>query len=98
MFFEDAVDEFQKWAAANKKPRTVDFYGWCFNALSRSFAGTKLSDIHPFLIEKYKQMRVREGHPVGADRELTALKVLLNRCRDWRKFEGENPVRTVKKL
>jgi integrase len=94
----DAIKEFQKWAEADKKPGTVEFYACCFKALGRSFAGTKLSDIHPFLIEKYKQMRVREGHPVGANRELTALKVLFNRCRDWRKFEGENPVRTVKRL
>jgi integrase len=58
----------------------------------------KLSEIHPFLIEKHKQARIADGHRVAINRELTALKVLFNRCRDWKKYEGENPVRSVKQI
>lgn len=33
---------------------------------------------------------------VAANRELATLKALFNRCREWKKFEGENPVSQVK--
>src|SRR5690349_13723759 len=29
--FEKAVEEFMKWVEANKRPRTVKFYHWCFH-------------------------------------------------------------------
>ena len=51
-----------------------------------------------FLIEKHKQLRISEGHRVAVNRELAALSVLFNRCREWKKFEGDNPVRSVKKI
>ena len=35
---------------------------------------------------------------VAANRELATLKALFNRCREWRKFEGENPVNGVKPI
>jgi integrase len=98
ILFDDAVKEFLTWAHANKRPRTAEFYGWCFKALARSFAGMKLSAIHPFLIEKHKQVRISEGHRVAVNRELAALSSLFNRCIDWGKFDGANPGRKVKKL
>ena len=62
----------------------------------RFFSGKKLSGIHPFLIEKYKQKRLKAGARVAVDRELSLLKNLFNRCLEWGKFEGENPVLRVK--
>ena len=38
------------------------------------------------------------GAVVRANRELATLKALFNRCRQWKKFEGENPVCEVKFL
>lgn len=96
--FELASEEFLKWAQANRKPQTAAFYSYCLKALSRSFSGKRLSEVHPFLIEKHKQMRLKEGHRVGVNRELATLKALFNRCREWKKFGGENPVRAVKKV
>src|SRR5215831_7618705 len=37
--FEKASEEFLKWAAANKRPGTVQFYRYCLKALAVSFAG-----------------------------------------------------------
>lgn len=96
--FDKAKEEFLTWARANKKPGTAEFYGYCMQSLSRSFAGKNLGEIHPFLIEKHKQMRIAEGHRVAVNRELAALSALFNRCKEWKKFEGQSPVRSVKKL
>src|SRR5215475_3582810 len=52
--FEKAKEEFLKWTEANKKPGTAEFYRYCLQSLSRSFAGKNLSQVHPFLIEKHK--------------------------------------------
>ena len=98
ILFEKAVEEFLAWARANKRPGTVDFYRYCLQSLGRSFSGKKLSEIHPFLIEKHKQGRIAAGHRVAINRELAALSVLFNRCREWKKFQGDNPVRSVKKI
>ena len=48
------------------------------------------------MLETYKQKRVKENVKVGVNRELSLLKNLFNRCIEWGKFEGENPVRKVK--
>jgi integrase len=96
--YDDARDEFLKWARANKKSRTVAFYESCFNRLNQSFKGKMLSQIHPFSIEKHKQARLEAGHRVAVNRELAALSNLFNRCVEWGKFDGSNPRRKVKKV
>jgi len=98
ILFEKAVDEFMKWVEANKKPRTVGFYRSCFHRLRESFKGLMLSQIHPFLVEKHKQKRIAAGHRVAVNRELAAVSAMFNRCLDWGKFEGINPVRKVERL
>jgi integrase len=96
--FEKAGEEFLKWAEANKRPGTVQFYRYCLKGLEGSFAGKKLSEIAPFLIEKHKQKRLAAGFKVAGNRELASLSTLFNRCQDWGKFEGKNPVRSVKRI
>src|SRR6266508_2839863 len=55
--FDDAAKEFLAWAKAEKKPKTAKLYGECLTQLKHSFAGKRLSDLHPFLIEKHKRAR-----------------------------------------
>jgi len=38
--FDKAKEEFLTWAKADKRPGTAEFYGYCLQSLSRSFAGT----------------------------------------------------------
>lgn len=90
ILYEDARDEFVKWARANKKPRTLAFYESCFTRLDESFRGKMLSQIHPFLIEKHKQARLAAGHKVAVNRELAALSSMFNRCIEW----GSSKART----
>ena len=53
------------------------------------FGDRRLSEIHPFLIEKYKQKRLSEGAKVGVNRELSRLRTLFNLCIKWKKYEGD---------
>ena len=96
--FDAAADEFLKWARANKRLNTVKSYQQCVVQLRRSFSGRRLGELHPFLVEKHKRDRVEAGAPVAVNRELTVLKLLFNRCKDWGLVEGENPARTVKRV
>jgi len=43
-------------------------------------------------------MRIAEGHRVAVNRELATLSAVFNRLKQWKKFEGENPVRSVDRL
>ncbi|MBN2242814.1 MAG: site-specific integrase [Acidobacteria bacterium] len=91
--FEKASEEFLSWAKANKRPKTFRGYESIMSRLKEYFGGKKLSEIHPFLIEKYKQKRLSEGAKVGVNRELSRLRTLYNLCIRWKKYEGENPVK-----
>lgn len=96
--FDAGRTEFQKWADANKKPGTAGHYDDCLRQLDRSFSGKKLSQISSFAVEGYKQARVNAGARVCVNRELAVLKSLFNRCKEWKLYEGPNPVKSVKKL
>ena len=96
--FDDAAKIFLEWTKANKRAKTLRSYTQCIRQLKKSFAGKKLSEIHPFLIEKHKQKRAAEDAKIAANREITCLKSLYNRCIDWKRYEGENPARRVKRF
>jgi integrase len=96
--FDKAAEEFLAMARAEKRPRTARRYAECLAQLKRSFGGKRLSEIHPFLLERHKRMRLEEGARVAPNRELQVLRNLYNRCIDWKKYEGDNPVRQVKRL
>jgi hypothetical protein len=86
--FDKAAEEFIEWSRANKRRKTTDGYESIINRLKESFGGKMLSEIHPFLIEKYKQKRLADGAKVGVNRELSRLRTLFNICIRWKKFEG----------
>lgn len=94
--FADARTKFEAWATANKKPGTAHSYKECLRRLAESFAGKRLSQISSFALEKHKQARIKEGARVRANRELAVLKCLYNRMKEWKLFDGENPVDAVK--
>jgi integrase len=65
-------------------------------ALKPIFAGKRLSEITPLLIERYKQARRERGRsPVTINRELAFLKNLFTIAMAWGKA-SENPVKQVK--
>ncbi len=53
----------------------------------------KLSDIKPQDVDDYKSLRLKENAaPATVDRELSALRHLINLAERWNKFFGKNPV------
>ncbi len=96
MSFDQAKDTFLKWAEANKRPRTVRTYRQCLDALAVSFACKRLSAISAFDVERHKQARLQAGARVVVNREREVLRALYNRCREWGKYEGDNPAVKVK--
>jgi len=96
--FDDATKEFLKWAEANRRTRTVRTYRQCLEALAKSFAGRRLSAVTPFDVERHKRTRLEAGVRVMVNRELDVLRALFNRCREWGKYEGDNPVVKVRRL
>lgn len=48
------------------------------------------------MIEKHKQTRIQADAKISANREITNLKNIFNRCIEWKKFEGDNPAEKVK--
>lgn len=98
ILFEKAAEEFLAWVKTNKKPRTLKDYRQCIEHLKGSFAGKRLGQILTLDIERHKRSRVDAGAPVRANREVSVLRNLLNRCRAWGLFEGENAATAVKKI
>lgn len=96
--FDEATKLYLDWVRTNKRASTAIQYETTMRNLASSFGGKKLSAIHPFLIEKYKQKRVKQDVKVAVNRELACLKAMFYRCIECGKFEGENPVRRVKML
>lgn len=93
--FNQAAELFLQWTEANRKPKTLKCYGEFVGQLLKFFGGKKLGGIHPFLIEKYKRKRLSDGAKVSVNRELSCLKNIFNRCIEWKKFEGANPVKGI---
>jgi integrase len=96
--FDDAAKEFLAWANSEKRPKTARAYGECMTQLKKSFIGKRLSELHPFLIEKHKRGRLDAGARVMPNRELSVLRALFNRATALGRYEGENPVKAVKRV
>src|SRR5262245_3826508 len=59
--FEKFAEEYLEWSKANKKPRSHERDGTSLVALRPLFTGKILSDITPWLIEKYKKFQKDRG-------------------------------------
>ncbi len=96
--FDEARKKFEAWAEANKRPRTVTSYKECLRRLAETFAGKRLSEFSPFVVERHKQARIQQGAKVRCNREISVLKNLFNYCRGQQLYEGDNPANEVKLL
>jgi integrase len=96
--FDAASKEFQKWADANRKVGTAGHYADCLRQLAKVFTGKQLSAVSSFAVEGYKQARIQAGAKVAVNRELAVLRNLVNKCKQWQLYEGQNPVESVKML
>jgi integrase len=95
---DKAAELFLTWTEANKRRRTLRTYRQCVERLKTAFAGRRLGEISAFDLERYKRGRIDAGVTVMVNRELACLRALYNRCREWGKYEGDNPAARVKPL
>ena len=94
--FEAMAEEYLRYYQANRRPRSLARHQMAYKALQPAFAGKRLADITPFLIEKYKRVRKEAGRSeVTINRELAFLKNLFTMAMKWGKA-SENPVSQVR--
>jgi len=89
LLFEKFMDEFLVISKNVRNPVSA-------RPLLRYFSGKRLSQITPWLVEKYKNERRKEVAPATVNRELAALKHLFNLALRAQKSTGTNPVKEVK--
>jgi integrase len=94
--FETVAADYLRYYRANRQPKSVERHEMAYQALKATFAGKRLADITPFLIERYKQTRKAQGRSeVTINRELAFLKNLFTQAIAWGKV-AENPVKQVR--
>jgi integrase len=94
--FEKFKEEYLEYSRANKKPKSSLRDECSLKHLSKFFGGKMLSEINPFLVEKYKLIRKeQEAEPATVNRELACLRHMFNMAIKWKKIQA-NPVREVK--
>jgi integrase len=96
--FDKAAERLLTWAREEKRPKTAVSYAECVTQLKRSFAGRRLSEITAFTVEKHKRMRLAEGARVAPNRELSILRLLVNRALAAGVYQGDNPARGFKRI
>lgn len=96
--FDKFKEQYLEWSKANKKPKSYIRDVCSLKQLSKFFGESSLSNINPFLIEKYKLIRKEEGaQPATINRELGCLRHCFNLAIKWGKA-FKNPVQGVKFL
>ena len=91
--FDELAKIYIDYAKTNKLSWTRDEYS--IKRLSQNFAGKRLEQISPFLIEKYKNARVKEVSVATLNRELACLKHMFSKAIEWKLYTS-NPVKSVK--
>jgi integrase len=100
--FEEFADEYiERHSKVNNKAwRKSDLNN--IHILKQYFSQKLLSEITPFLVDKFKGdrsrhiIRDRMIKPATVNRNLQCLKSMFNKAIVWERYSGENPVKSVK--
>lgn len=89
VLFTEMVDLYlSNWSAENKDSRTDKFRSV---RLKEFFEGRLMSDITPFLVEKFKRQMAKDRSKSTVDKWLSLGSQVFEKARAWRKYNGENP-------
>lgn len=91
--FEKAADRYLEYSRTNKRAPSRDITS--INHFLPEFEGKYLSEITPWLIEKYKKKRKEEVKGATVNRELACLKNMFTKAIEWG-WAASNPVKAVK--
>jgi len=87
--FSTEFVNYQKDVKQNRSWKKDEAHLKRFNAI---FGNKKLSEISVFDIDNYKRTRVTQVKAATVNRELSALRCLLNLAKKWKKYYGDNPI------
>jgi integrase len=87
--FKDMVDLYCKWSKENKKSWKTDEHR--AKPLRKAFRGKLMSDLNPFVVEKYKAARVKTVQRATVNKELIFGSQVFQKAGEWKKYNGENP-------
>ena len=93
---ESMIDEYIEWSKQNKKSWKTDYFR--AQALRKVFKGKLMSDLTPFMIEKYKMIRVKDVAKNTVNKELILGKQIYQKAIEWQKYNGENPFEKATKF
>lgn len=96
--FEDYAKEYLEYQKTNKKPKAYERDVSSLKHLTEHFEGLYLSKIAPGHIEDYKKLRLEKVTAGTINCELLCLQGMFTVAKRLGKFDGENPVKEVKKL
>ena len=96
VLLDNAVNAYLKWARENKKSWKTDQYRAV--ALKRFFKGKLLSDLNPFMIEKYKMWRVKTVTKSTVNKEIIFGGKVFEKAIEWGSYSGENPFQASNKF
>lgn len=93
VLFEDMADTYLKnWSEANKDKRTDKNR---IGTLTTFFKGKLLSDISPFMVEKFKVTKAKEISKSTINKYLSLGSQIFEKAKLWEKFSGINPFLAV---
>jgi integrase len=87
--FDDMVKAYLNWSRGNKDSWKTDEHR--AKPLKKAFKGKLMSDINPFMVEKYKMARAKMVQKSTVNKELILASQVFERAVEWGKFDGENP-------
>jgi integrase len=89
VLFEDMVKAYLKWSRENKDSWKTDEHR--AKPLQKAFKGKLMSDLNPFMVEKYKMTRIKTVQKSTVNKELIFASQVFQKAVEWGKFEGVNP-------
>lgn len=87
--FQDMIALYCGWSKENKKSWKTDEYKG--EILKEAFKGKLMSDINPFVLEKYKVTRAKVVQKVTVNKDLIFGSQVFKKAIEWKKYTGENP-------
>jgi integrase len=98
VLFDAVAKDFLAWATITKRPRTARIYASHVRQLLRAFKGKRLGELTKAAVEAYQQDRLAAGATVAPNRELAALRQIVNRAIKDGVYEGPNPTTDVERI
>jgi len=96
VLFEDMIDDYLKnWAQQNKEYWTDKHRS---ATLKKAFAGKLMSDITPWMVEKFKVAMAKKRAKSTINRYLSLCSQVFVKAVEWQKYSGENPFLAVKRF